>query len=258
MSFPRRDSAIVSVAGCGESEKQIAPGLWVSRRSFVAWCGAGLATQAFLTAADVIAQDSAYGFDDFLEAANAAARELVEDKSVAGQDHYLRRISSLTAGLHDVPTPDQWRDSGQSDGPGTFIGFNPGGVGFVILQWRMEPGTRILPHAHTYGNVVTVGLEGAVRVRNYEVIGKRDYTADSDFVVRNTVDQALTVGATNLVSLERDYIHGFDAGKAGGRGLDITTRLLPRPTYGVPYLALGEPLDSAGVERHFVARWRRS
>ena len=154
--------------------------------------------------------------------------------------------------------PESWRDSGQSDGPGTYIGFNPGGVGFVVLHWRMEPGTRILPPAHTYGNVVTVGLEGAVRVRNYEVVGPRDYTTDSDFVAQNTVDQILTVGATNLVSLERDYVHGLDAGKEGARGLDITTRLLPKPDHGVPYLDLGDPIDPDGAARRYVARWRRA
>lgn len=257
MLLSRRDNPIVPLAGKNDPEKEIAPGLWVCRRTFLAWCSAGLATQACLSAADVIAQESSNGFDAFLEAANSAAKELLEDRSAAGQDRYLRTISAHSAGLHDVPMPDIWRDSGQSDGPGTFIGFNPGGIGFAVLHWRMEPGTRILPHAHTYGNVVTVGLEGVVRVRNYEVVGNRDYTTDAEFVVRNTVDQVLTAGATNLVSLERDYIHGFDAGKEGGRGLDITTRVLPKPDHEVPYLALGETLDSGGAARHFVARWRR-
>ncbi|MEJ2257156.1 MAG: hypothetical protein P8X98_09125 [Woeseiaceae bacterium] len=258
MHKSKRDNPIVLLAGSGAAEKQLAPGLWLSRRSFLAWCSAGLATQAFLAAADVIAAEPSLEFGDFLQAANAAARKLLDDSSVSGQDRYLRTISAHAAGLRDVPLPDQWNDSGQSDGPGTFIGFNPGGIGFVVLHWRMEPGTRILPHAHTYGNVVTVGLEGVVRVRNYEVVGKRDYTTESDFVVRNTVDQALRVGATNLVSLERNYIHGFDAGNEGGRGLDITTRLLPKPDFDVPYLDIREPLDSDTAEHHFVARWRRS
>ncbi len=257
MYLSRRADPIVPVAGQREPEREVAPGLWVCRRTFLAWCSAGLATQACLSAADVIAQESSYGFDAFLEAANASARRLLEDTSSTGQDRYLRTISAHAAGLNDVPMPDSWRDSGQSDGPGTFIGFNPGGIGFVVLHWRLEPGARILPHAHTYGNVVTVGLEGSVRVRNYEAVGQRDYTTDSEFVVRQTVDQVLTAGATNLVSLDRDYIHGFDAGSQGGRGLDITTRILPKPDYGVPYLDLGEPITRPGSKRQFVARWRR-
>ncbi len=258
MFLSDRDSLIVPTTERDDAEREVQPGLWICRRSFLAWCGAGLATQACVSAADVLAQDSTYGFDDFLDAANSAARELLEDRSAEGQDRYLRTISAHSAGLRDAPLPDSWRDSGQSDGPGTFIGFNPGGVGFVVLQWRMEPGTRILPHAHTYGNVVTIGLEGAIRVRNYEMVGPRDYLTDSDFVARNTVDQVLTAGSTNLVSLERDYVHGFDAGAEGGRGLDITTRLLPKPDHGVPYLELKEPVEADGAARHFVARWRRS
>ncbi len=241
-----------------QRERQIAPGLWVTRRSFVALCGAGIAAGAFASSAAEIAEPSKQGFEAFLDAANATAARLLDDPSAAGQDRYLRTMSAHTAAIGRVPIPETWRDSGQSDGPGTYIGFNPGGVGFVILHWRMEPGTRILPHAHTYGNVVTVGLEGWVRVRNYEVEGERDYTSDEGFTVRNTVDQILTAGATNLVSLERDYIHGFDAGDEGGRGLDITTRVLPKPDYGVPYLELGEMASSGGPDRRFAARWRRA
>lgn len=238
-------------------EREVSPGLWVSRRTFVACCGAGIVTKALVGASTVLANDEVNGFDAFLEAANETVKRLVEDQSAAGQERYLRTISAHAAGLRDAPIPTEWRDSGQSDEPGTFIGFNPGGVGFVVLHWRMDPGTRILPHAHTYGNVVTVGLEGLMRVRNYEVVGPRDYRSDSDFIVRNTVDQILTPGSTNLVSLERDYVHGFDAGKEGARGLDITTRLLPKPDFGVPYLLLKDAIQTDESDRHFVARWRR-
>ena len=257
MPIPIRERVIVPMDHDCAREQKVAPGLWVSRRSFVAWCGAGIATNAFISASTAYADDAPHGFDAFLEAANATAERLVKDQSAVGQDRYLRTISAHASGLRDVPIPDKWIDSGQSDGPGTFMGFNPGGVGFGVLHWRMEPGTRILPHAHTYGNVVTVGLEGLIRVRNYEVVGQRDYRSDSDFVVRNTIDQLLTPGTTNLVSLERDYIHGFDAGNEGARGLDITTRLLPKPDFGVPYLSLKKPVHTDGPDRDFVARWRR-
>jgi len=255
MSLGKQNRLIIPQPGPKPRESEAASGLWLCRRSFIACCSVGLATQAFLGAARTFAQSSGYGFDEFLAAANAIAAELIEDRSRAGQDRYLRSLSARAAGLDDVPLPDTWRDSGQSNGPGTFIGVNPGGVGFVVLHWRLEPNTRILPHAHTYGNVVTVGLEGAVRVRNYEVVGDRDYTSDADFVVRNTVDQHLTAGDTNLVSLERNYVHGFDASRGGARGLDITTRLLPRPDYG--YLLLGDDTDSSDGSREYVGRWDR-
>jgi len=238
-------------------EEQTQKGLWVRRREFIACCGAGIAATALTSASQAMASDSSLSFDDFITAANEAARAMSGDRSVAGQDRYLRTLSAHAAGLRAVPAPAEWRDSGQSDESGTYIGFNPGGVGFVVLHWRMEPGTRILPHAHTYGNVVTVGLEGSVRVRNYEVVGERDYTTDADFKARCTLDQQLSAGDTNLVSLERNYIHGFDAGADGARGLDITTRLNAKPDYTVPYLELGAQRDIGPADGDFSARWYR-
>ena len=257
MPSSKMTHTLVPLDRCRASEQEVSPGLWLCRRSFIAYCGAALATEAMVHASSVFAQDSATDFDDFLALANETARNLLDDATAEGQDRYLRTVSAHASGLVDVPLPETWRDSGQSDGPGTFIGVNPGGVGFVVLHWRMEPGSRILPHAHTYGNVVTIGLEGAVRVRNYEVVGERDYLSDSDMVVRRSVDQLLGPGDTNLVSLERNYVHGFDATAEGGRGLDITSRLLPRPDHGVPYLELGEELDAGASEQRYRARWRR-
>lgn len=257
MSNDNRQRNLISTDASRGREQKVAPGLWVTRRSFFACCSAGIAATSFVAASKAFTDEPENSFAAFLESANAMAERLVRDKSREGQNRYLHTLAADAAGLRDVPPPDNWRDSNQSDGPGTFIGFNPGGIEFTVLQWRMDPSTRILPHAHTYGNVVTVGLEGLVRIRNFEVVGARDYRSDADFVVRNTVDQLLTPGSTNLVSLERDYIHGFDAGDEGGRGLDITTRLQVKPDFGVPYLFLKEPIHDVGPDRHFVARWNR-
>ena len=250
-------SLILPASREGGSEQRAGQGLWVSRRELLAWCGAGVATAALVSASKALASDASLDFDDFIVAANEAAEALLEDQSAAGQDRYLRTLGAHAAGLADAPAPAAWRDSGQSDGPGTYIGFNPGGERFVVLQWRMDPGARILPHAHTYGNVLTVGLEGSVRVRNFEVVGQRDYRSNAGFTARCTVDQRLEAGDINIVSLERNYVHGFDAGQEGGRGLDITTRLKPKPEYSVPYLDLGERPDVGPADGAFRSRWYR-
>ena len=127
------------------------------------------------------------------------------------------------------------RDSGQGAGPGTFIGANAGGDPFVVLHWRMEPGAIIRPHAHTYGNVLTLSLEGEIRVENFEMVGVRDFDAKGTFKVRKTQSQVLTPGQVNLVNLERGYVHGFQAGARGGRGLDFTTRIREKRAT-TPYL----------------------
>ena len=99
------------------------------------------------------------GLADFLSEANPIARKLVGDSSAAGQDRYLLSLAAQAARLADVPVP-ALRDSGQGAGPGTFIGFHPGGDPFTILHWKLEPGARVRTHAHTYGNVVTLVTMG--------------------------------------------------------------------------------------------------
>ena len=184
--------------------------------------------------------------EEFFAIANPLANELIGDTSPEGQDRYLLALAAVAVRLADVPIPEM-RDSGR----GTHLGANEGGERFNMLHWRMEPGTTISDHAHSYGNVVTLLLDGEVRIRNYEVDGTRDYDSVEAFRVRRVCDQWLRAGGTNLVSLERNYTHGFVAGAKGARGLDLTTRLLERRPS--PNLVLGKPLDeAAGL---FEATW---
>jgi hypothetical protein len=143
------------------------------------------------------------------------------------------------------------RDSGQGETAGTFIGFNPGGEPFTVLHWKMNPRTAIRLHAHTYGNVVTLGLEGDAVVENYEVAGEKQFASETAFDVRRTRRQWLSRGGVNLVSLERDYIHGIRAGSNGARGLDITTRI--RSKEPTPYLVFRDKADASREIRR--AHW---
>lgn len=187
-------------------------------------------------------------FDEFLALANPVARELVGDTTPEGQDRYLLALATIAVRVAEVPVPEMRE---QSSG-GTFIGANDGGDPFTVLHWRMEPGKTIGDHAHSYGNVVTLLLEGDVRIRNHEVVGARDYASKEGFRVRRTCDQFLRAGGVNLVSLERNYTHGFVAGPNGARGLDLTTRI--RDKQPSPSLVLGQQLDPAlGI---FEANWK--
>lgn len=138
--------------------------------------------------------------EEFLKRVVPVARELKADVSRAGQSRYLHAVANCAVMLGDVPMPEM-RDSGQGIGPGTWIGFNHGPDPFVVLHWRMEPDTSIRLHAHTYGNVVTIGLAGEVRVRNFEMVGARDFDKKEKFRVRRTVDQVLRPHDVNLVNL---------------------------------------------------------
>jgi quercetin dioxygenase-like cupin family protein len=241
-----------------DEEVEASPGFFVERRSVLKALG-GVAAGA-VPLAETLGQESesiaaGMSLEQFLGKANPIATELVSDMSAAGQDHYLRTLAALAAGLHTVPMPERFNPTDQGLTPESYrIGFHPGGDAFRVLHWRLEPGAICRPHAHTYGNVVSLGLAGMVRVRNYEVVGAPDYGFGGTFQVTQTVDQLLTRGAINLVSLERNYIHGFVAGPEGARGLDITTPLKPRPEHSTPYLSIGDK-PSDVFRQVFDASW---
>jgi hypothetical protein len=160
----------------GESV-EVEPGVVVERRSFLTLAATALAALTLPGSALAQTRDRStpLTFDEFLQDVVPVAKRLVTDVSPTGQDRYLLTLASYAVRLSEVPIPEEWRDSKQGARPGTWIGFNPGGDPFVVLHWRMEPGTEIRTHAHTYGNVFTLGLEGSVRVRNYEMLGERDF-----------------------------------------------------------------------------------
>jgi hypothetical protein len=233
--------------------REVSPGVTVVRRSAVftlaGLFAAALPSGAARAQAQAMAQSS-LTFEAFLSEAKPIAAALIGDTSRIGQSRYLLGVAAVAARLSDVPVPERMNDSGQGETPGTFVGFNPGGDPFNVLHWRMEPGARIRPHAHTYGNVVTLGLAGEALVENFEVVGERDFATNAAFEARRTHAQILQPGSVNLINLERDYMHGFTAGAAGARGLDITTRLAPRaPT---PYLIIPAAADRNAV---FSAHW---
>jgi hypothetical protein len=229
------------------------PGLVVERRCFLKTAALALGAVAIpglATSKLGQTERSALTMDEFIAEVVPIAKALLEDPSLAGQDRYLLTIASHAVRLEAVPEPT-FRESGQGTGPGVLIGSNGAPGPFVVLHWKMQPGTEIRRHAHTYGNVVTLGLEGEALVENFEVLGEPDYDTTEAFQVRRTVTQWLTPGATNLVNLQRNYIHGFKAGSLGARGLDITTRLLEKRQ--TPYLDLGDPVvNQPGV---FQGSW---
>jgi hypothetical protein len=232
-----------------EESATVAPGLVVERRCFMSAVSLTLASLAIPSAAAARSAGSGDGqltYEEFLKEVIPVAKNLVGNASFAGQQRYLLALASYAVRLADVPVPSM-RDSGQGAGPGTFIGSNPGGDPFVVLHWRMEPGSVIRPHAHTYGNVLTLTLEGEVLVENFEMVGARDFDAKGPFKVRRTQSQVLTPGQVNLVNLERGYVHGFRAGVRGARGLDFTTRIKERRAT-TPYLKLHGERGNAASE----------
>ena len=233
---------------------EVSPGVVVERRCFLKTAAVALGTLSIspIATAHLAGSDERLTYDEFLKEIVPIAKRLVADTSFARQQRYLLTLASCAVRLADAPVPPM-RDSGQGAGPGTFLGACPGGDPFIVLHWKMEPGSVIRPHAHTYGNVLTLALDGEVRVDNFEMVGVRDFDAKGTFKARKAQSQILTPGQVNLVNLERGYIHGFQAGPKGGRGLDITTRIKERRE-NTPYLNLSKrPVEiEPGI---FEASW---
>lgn len=229
-----------------------APGVLVERRGLFATAAAALAA-AFVPGSDGRwrgrqGQGDGFTVAEFVAAVAPVCKELLVDTSARGQDRYLLTLASFAVQMAAVP----WPETSNKVKAGHEIGSNHGPEPFTVLHWRLEPGVAIEPHPHIYGNVVTLGQEGSARVRNYDVVGARDYDAVAPFQVQCTVDQILRPGDINLVSLDRNSMHGLVAGPRGARGLDITTRI--RAKRSTPVLVLGDVVDAD--ERVHAASWR--
>jgi hypothetical protein len=225
------------------------PGLAVARRGFFATVAAACAAAGLPGASSTWRtrqRPEDWTVEQFVREVTPVCRELVADKTARGQDRYLHTLAAFAVRLGDVPAPDA-----REVAPGHRIGSNHGPEPFTMLHWLLEPGAAIKPHAHTYGNVVTLGLTGEAIVSNYEQVGAPDFENAGEIVAVRVQEQVLRRGDVNLVSLERHYVHGFVAGPRGASGLDITTRIVPRRKS--PQLVVGEPV--AGDGRSFRCHW---
>lgn len=220
-------------------------GMNIERRSFLGLAGASILAHRGPRPVIPRPQDEPeLTLEEFLEDVLPVARELRAALTArpprTPEDRYLHTLASYAVRLGDVPLPERMNPTSQ--GEGVEIGANWAGDPFVVLHWNMSPGSTVRVHAHTYGNVCTVGLEGVARIRNYETVEPLDTSVTEPVLIRQTTDQRLDAGGIDLVPLSHGFCHGFVAGPEGARGLDITTRLAPRlPT---AYLELeDEPAD---------------
>jgi len=232
----------------------VSPGLHVQRRSFLGLAAATLlAPSVGRAGVRAVEEEPQLSLEEFLEEVVPVAKRLVaglaSKPARAAEDRYLFTLASFACRLGAVEAPEM---RATSQGSGAFIGASWVGDPFVVLHWRLEPGATIRTHAHTYGNVCTLGLEGAARVHNYETVEEPDFASSEPVLLRRLRVQHLDVGGINLVPLSHGFCHGFEAGPEGARGLDITTRLAERTA--TPYLELEpKPVDAAlGLHR---GRW---
>jgi hypothetical protein len=189
-------------------------------------------------------------WDDFLKQSVPIAQQLIADPAFS-VDEYLYRIGSLATRLKEIP--DSALGSYKTVEPRVWFGPSFRGSPFFIIQWRMEPGAVLPPHNHPNASVCTLGFEGEVRLRNFEIIGEApDYASKKTFRVRETRNEMMTHGRINTLSPLRDNIHCFQVGNEGARGIDINT--LHGKTNNFSFLDISKtPADSE--KRIFEAAW---
>jgi hypothetical protein len=194
-------------------------------------------------------------YEQFLAEAVPLARQLASDATRPGEDRYLLALAALAVRLQTVVVP-KLRRVNAADQPAHWIGANdaPDDCPFTVLHWQLAPHAIVRPHPHTYGSVVTLGLEGEVRILNHETVEAPDYETAARFTLRRVHDQMLRPHDVNLVPLSHGFIHGFVAGPDGARGLDITTRVRDKqPNLSVE---IGKALDADRAL--YEGRWLRA
>jgi len=189
-------------------------------------------------------------WDEFLKRSVPIAQQLIADPAFS-VDEYLYRIGSLATRLKEIP--NSALGSYKTVEPRVWFGPSFRGSPFFIIQWRMEPCALLPPHNHPNASVCTLGFEGEVRLRNFEIIGEApDYASKKAFRVRETRNEMMSHGRINTLSPLRDNIHCFQVGSEGARGIDINT--LHGKTNNFSFLDISKtPADSE--RRIFEAAW---
>jgi hypothetical protein len=243
------------------NEVEVFPGIYERRhflRGSLATAAAIVAlraTQKSLLAQTPIKSTVAAGvdglaWDEFLKQSVPIAQQLIADPAFS-VDEYLYRIGSLATRLREIP--NSALGSYKTVEPRVWFGPSFRGSPFFIIQWRMEPGAVLPPHNHPNASVCTLGFEGEVRLRNFEIIGEApDYASKKTFRVRETRNETMTHGRINTLSPLRDNIHCFQVGSEGARGIDINT--LHGKTNDFRFLDISKTAANS-EKRIFEAAW---
>ena len=238
--------------------EEVADGVVVERRKLL-WVSAGTAA-AFLLGPQRAAhaqsrvanprEGSTSTLEEFLEELLPMARELVAS-SERNESAYLHRVASMMAKLKD-PAADvrstmrAFREKHREEDEPRF----PLGV----MQLSLKPGASLPHHDHRNYNGVIVGVEGEIRIRNYDILDPEVAKAeDKTFRIRETQDTLVRPGQYSMLASETNNIHDLKGGDEGGRVLDVFT-FFERGARSFYLDVEGEARDAE--KRIFDASWR--
>ena len=124
----------------------------------------------------------------------------------------------------------------------------------VVYQIRFEPGAKISLHDHRQYNGVLFGMEGEVRVRNFDYLDlAAAQDSDKSFRIRETQRGVLTPGVPSTLTRTRDNLHEITGGDEGGVVLDVFTFF--QDDAGSHYLDFNDT-PIAGEDNVYEAAWR--
>jgi hypothetical protein len=188
-------------------------------------------------------------WNEFLEDATRLFDE-VGDKASLDDEVFVHGLSALAVGLTNIPPSEAFTNPGLGPdmrfGPVSLNARRP----FFVVQWQLDAGAVLPPHDHPNYSFCTLGLEGEVRIQNFEIEGSPPpYDSQDSFELRKTQDQLIGPQRINTLTRTRDNIHRLEAGSTGARGIDIG--ILHAQDVGFSYLQL----EAEGIDNHHRARW---
>ena len=152
---------------------ELAPGVTVERRGLFKIGGAAAA--ALLLGAPLLrgqdqikkaSKDGKISLENFIAQAEPLARQLI-DADEPNEDAYLLHLASLLCRLDRAPA-----FAGRGGDRPVQMSRNHRSPHFAVMQIKMAEGSALPYHDHYEYNGVILGLEGSVKLRNFEMVGE--------------------------------------------------------------------------------------
>lgn len=247
------------VIATGDDRREpIADGVTIERRR-IFWLSAGSVAALLLGRTPLRGQEPAQqpaqnpaklSFEQFLAEVHPLAKRLIDS---GGEDEqaYLMTVAATLCRLRDPAAPLREQMQAfrkQHAEPGVRFPL-------AAVSMRLEAGRGFSHHDHLDYNGVILGVEGEVRIRNYDFVGEPPaIDSGRTFEVRQTRDDLILPGGISTLGRGRENVHDLVAGKDGARVLDVFTFFDERATSR--YLDVDEKPRDAALRVH-EASWRQ-
>lgn len=223
----REHHELAAFASRAAEREEVADGVTVERRGFLwlsaaalATCFGGLPRLSAQTRQDPSpVADGKLSHAEFLAELLPQARQLV---AAGGKDEeaYLLAVAAALLRLREPAAPvreamQRCKQQHQRDGERFPLGF---------AAMRLQPGRGFAPHDHLDYNGVILGVEGEVRIRNFDFLGEVPAVdSGKSFRIRETRDDLILPGRVSTLGQRRENVHELVAGDEGALVLDLFT-----------------------------------